>query len=106
LCPDAIVTGKEIPLTENPVPVMPAEVTLTEPPLAVSVALCFRFDPTVTLPKLRVAGLTLSCQAGTVLPEPVSGTDRDELAALEVIDRVPLAAPLDVGPKATLNVKL
>ena len=107
LCPEAIVTGKEIPLTENGDPVvMPAEVTLTEPLLALRVAVCFWLDPTVTFPKLRLTGLTASCPGVTVLPEPVSGIERLELAAFEVIERAPLTAPLDVGANATLKVKL
>jgi hypothetical protein len=107
VCPDAIVTGKEIPLTENGDPVvMPAEVTVTEPLLALNVAVCFLFDPTVTFPKFMLTGLTASCPAVTVPPDPARGIESVELAAFEVIEIAPLAEPVDVGAKTTLKVKL
>jgi hypothetical protein len=107
VCPDAKVSGKEIPLTVNGVPVvMPAEVTVTDPLLALKVAVCLWLDPTVTFPKLMLAGLTASCPAVAVPPEPESGIERDGLAALDVIESAPLTAPLDVGANATLKVKL
>jgi hypothetical protein len=107
VCPEAIVTGKEIPLTENGDPVvMPAEVTVTEPLLALNVAVCFCVDPTVTFPKFMLAGFTASCPAVTVLPVPVRGIESGVLAAFEVIESAPLAEPVDVGAKATLKVKL
>jgi hypothetical protein len=107
VCPDAIVRGKEIPLTENGDPVvMPAEVTVTEPPLALSVAVCFWLDPTVTFPKFMLAGFTASCPAVTVVPDPLRGTERVGLAAFEEIASAPVAVPVEVGAKATLKVKL
>jgi len=107
VCPDAIVTGNEIPLTENGDPVvMPAEVTVTEPLLALNVEVFFWVDPTVTFPKFMLAGFTASCPAVTVPPDPVRGMDKAELGVFEVIESAPLAAPLDVGAKATLKVKL
>jgi hypothetical protein len=107
VCPDAIVTGNEIPLTENGDPVvMPAEVTVTEPLLALNVAVCFWLDPTVTFPKFMLAGLTASCPAVAVVPDPLRGMERVGLAAFEVIESAPLVAPVDVGAKATLKVKL
>jgi hypothetical protein len=107
VCPEERVSGKEIPLTENGLPVViPAEVTVTEPLLALKVALCFWFEPTVTFPKLMLAGLTASWPAVAVLPEPVSGIEREGLAAFEVIESAPLTVPLEVGANATLKVKL
>jgi hypothetical protein len=77
LCPDAIVSGEESPLTENSVPVMLAEDTVTGPLVAVNLAVCFWLDPTVTFPKLMLAGLTASWPGVTVLPEPVNGIERE-----------------------------
>jgi hypothetical protein len=106
LLPEAIVSGKEIPLTENSVPVMLAEDTITGPLVAVSLAACLLLDPTVTFPKLMLAGLTASWPGVTVLPEPVSGTEKKGLAAFELTDRVPFIVPVDEGAKLTLKVKL
>ena len=107
VCPEAKVIGKEIPLTENGVPVvMPAEVTVTDPLLALRVAVCFWLDPTVTLPKLMLPGLTASCPAVTVVPEPVSGMDKEGLAAFEVIESAPFDVPVEDGANVTLKVKL
>jgi hypothetical protein len=106
LCPEAIVSGKEIPLTENSVPVMLAEDTVTEPLLALKVAVCFWLDPTVTFPKLMLAGLTASWPGVTVLPE--SGIETEELAAFELIESAPFIVPVDddKGANVTLKVKL
>jgi hypothetical protein len=106
LWPEAIVSGKEIPLTENSVPVMLAEDTITGPLVAVSLAACLLLDPTVTFPKLMLAGLTASLPGVTALPEPVSGTEREELTAFELTDSAPFIVPVDEGAKLTLKVKL
>ena len=106
LCPEAIVSGKEIPLNENSVPVMPAEDTVTEPLLALKVALCFWLEPTVTFPKLMLVGLTASWPGVTVLPE--SGIETEGLAAFELIESAPFIVPVDddKGANVTLKVKL
>ena len=106
VCPEAIVSGKEIPLNENSVPVMPAEDTVTEPLLELKVAVCFRLEPTVTFPKLMLAGLTASWPGATVLPE--SGIETEGLAAFELIESAPLIVPVDDdnGANVTLKVKL
>jgi hypothetical protein len=106
LCPEAIVSGKEIPLNENSVPVLRAEDTVTEPMLALKVAVFFRLEPTVTFPKLMLAGLTASWPAVTVLPE--SGIETEGLAAFELIDSDPLTVPVDDdnGANVTVKVKL
>ena len=106
LCPEAIVSGKEIPLNENSVPVMPAEDTVTEPLLELKVAVCFRLEPTVTFPKLMLAGFTANRPGATVLPE--SGIETDGFAALELIESAPLIVPVDddKGANVTLKVKL
>ncbi len=106
LCPEAIVSGKEIPLNENSVPIMPGEDSVTEPLLALKVAVFFRLEPTVTFPKLMLAGLTASWPGVTVLPE--SGIETEGLAAFELIERAPLIVPVDddSGANVTLKVKL
>ncbi len=106
LCPEAIVSGKEIPLNENSVPVLRAEDTVTEPMLALKVAVFFRLEPTVTFPKLMLAGLTASWPGVTVLPE--SGIETEGLAAFELIESAPFIVPVDddKGANVTLKVKL
>src|SRR6266550_2104839 len=93
LCPEVIVSGKEIPLNENSVPVLRAEDTVTEPMLALKVAVFFRLEPTVTFPKLMLVGLTASWPGVTVLPE--SGIETEGLAAFELIVRAPLIVPVE-----------
>ena len=106
LCPEAIVSGREIPLNENSVPVMRAEDTETEPLLALNVAAFFRLEPTVTFPKLRLPGLTASWPGVTVVPE--SGIETEELTAFELIESAPFMVPVDDdnGANVTLKVKL
>ena len=106
LCPEAIVSGKEIPLNENSGPVLRAEDTVTEPLLALKVAVFFRLEPTVTFPKLMLAGLTASWPGVTVLPE--SGIETEGLAAFELIESAPFIVPVDddKGANVTLKVKL
>src|SRR5690242_288908 len=84
LCPEVIVSGKEIPLTENSVPVMLAEDTITGPLVAISLAACLLLDRTVTFPKLMLTELTASWPGVTVLAEPVSGTESERLRAFEL----------------------
>ena len=71
--PAAIVRGKEIPLTLNSELFPPIEETVTGALLALSVPVCAKVLPTVTLPKLMVAGVTASCPGAT--PEPVRVTE-------------------------------
>ena len=55
------VTGKVTPLTEKPAPVtLACEILTAVPPVLVTVSDRLPFLPTVTLPKLRLAGETLS----------------------------------------------
>jgi len=77
-------------------------VTLEVP--AVSEALLLLLEPTATLPKLSVDGLTASCPTASPLPE--RATEADALDALLVIVTVPVAVPEVEGVKATVNYKL
>ena len=81
-----------------------AEETVTEAPLAVRVPLSAEFDPTVTLPKLRLAGDTANWPAAVPVPE--SAMLSVEFDALEATDRFPLAAPALVGAKVAVKVTL
>jgi len=59
--------------------------------------------PTVTLPKLRLAGLAASNKPA---PVPESETVAGELVALLTTERLPVALPATVGAKVTVNVAL
>lgn len=100
--PDEIVAGSESPLKVNSVLLTLADATMTEPPLAVSVPLRDALLPTVTLPKLMLAGLTASCPGAS--PVPLSGMERFGLEPFEVTASVPLADPAVEGAKITLKV--
>ena len=79
--------------------------TVTLAPLAVRVPLAVPLDPTVTLPSTSVAGETVNCP--TVLaPVPEAGIISVGFVAVEVIVRLPLAAPADVGANETVSVAL
>ena len=81
-----------------------AEETVTLAPLAVSVLVRFFVAPTVTLPKLKLAGLTASWPLAA--PVPLRETARVGLGAFDVTVTVPLAEPADLGAKTTVNVRL
>ena len=56
--PAARVTGSEIPESANSALLRLADVTVTDAPLAIRLPLNDEFDPTTTLPKLRLVGDT------------------------------------------------
>src|SRR5207249_11147908 len=60
LCPAVTVRGNETPLRVNSEVLNPAEETVTLAPVALNVALLVLLCPTMTLPKLRVAGETVN----------------------------------------------
>jgi hypothetical protein len=85
---------------------MVAELTVTgEVPVDVSVNVCVVAVFTVTLPKLRLAALTVNCGLGAAALVPLKAT-----TAVEPVDEsllimiCPLAAPVDVGRNCTCNV--
>ena len=62
-CPGFNVTGKPLPITVYPVPVIAAESTVTgNVPVDVSVKDCVVAVLIATLPKLRLVALTVSCE--------------------------------------------
>jgi hypothetical protein len=74
------------------------------PPVLVIFSVCVLEEPTATMPKLRLAGLTV--KAGASSPVPDKATVFGESEALSVTVSVPLAAPAAVGRKNTLIVQL
>ena len=60
--------------------------------------------PTVTVPKLRLVGL--APRVPGVTPVPDNGMVRVGFEALDVMVRLPLAVPEDVGVNDTLKVAL
>jgi len=102
LWPDAIVKGNDSPLRLNSELVEVGDETVTPDPLAPRVAVRLLLVPTATLPKFSVVGLTANCPAAV----PVADRDivRVEFEALEIIEMLPLALPLDLGAKTALNV--
>jgi hypothetical protein len=76
------VAGKLPPISVKPVPVSVAELTVTgEVPVDVNVTDCVDAEFTVTLPKLRVATLTVNCGLGGVVQVPLNTT-----TAVEAVD--------------------
>ncbi len=104
LCPEPIVIGREMPLTENSALLMVSDAIVTGPPLADRVTAWDWLVPTTTFPKLTVAGLEESCPG--VAPVPLSATETLEFDAFDVIERFPVAAPLEVGVKVTGKLTL
>jgi hypothetical protein len=70
--------------------------------VTVSVRACLL--PTVTLPKLRLAGFDPSVPGD--IPEPDNALVSEEFEASDVIVNVPLAFPLNWGAKETTRVVL
>ncbi len=106
LCPAGIVWGSEKPPIVKTELFVLAPVTVTVAPLAVKLPVAVPLDPTITLPSGRVLGDTVSCPTATVTPLPDTGTVRVGLLAVEVIVRLPLAAPAAAGENETVNVAL
>ena len=76
--------------------------TVTDvPPELVMVSDKVLLLPTLTLPKLRLAGLGESIPAVTAVPE--TGTVSVALEASLVTVRLPVGLPADCGAKTTLN---
>src|SRR5580700_5538159 len=104
LLPTAIVTGKDSPLRVNSELLTLADVTVTLAPVALSVAGRFSLVPTTTLPKAKLAGVTVNCPAA--VPVPDSARFKVGFDAFEATARFPLALPADDGAKVRLKVML
>jgi hypothetical protein len=105
LCPAARVTGALIPLTLNPAPLTPTcEIVILVPPVFVTVSERVLLFPTWTLPKASVVGFDPSVPGA--MPVPDIGTISDGFNPLEVMDRLPLTAPVADGWNDTVKVAL
>lgn len=102
--PAAIVTGSEMPLTENSGLVVPIDDRVTLAPEALTVPVWLWLRPTTTFPKVIEVGETASCP-GTV-PVPDIARDRDGFEPLEATASDPVAAAPLCGANVTLNVRL
>jgi hypothetical protein len=98
------VSGKEIPDSTNSLLLMLADVTLTDPPLALMLPVSEALDPTATLPKARLVGETASIPVAVPVPE--SAMLSGEFDAFDTTDKVALAAPAVAGVKVAVNVTL
>ena len=83
----------------KPEPAIEAELTVTEDvPVDVNVTVLVVAEFTVTLPKLRLEGLTVNCGFATAVPEPLKATtDLLPVDELLLIVSWPATAPAAVG---------
>jgi len=93
LCPAVSVTGKVIPLIENPSPFQFPEETVTAEVAAVSFSVSVALLPKATLPKLTVAAETESAP-GALLPLPL---------ALLFIEAAPPPQPVSTATATNIN---
>src|ERR1700720_4360064 len=100
LCPAGIVTGR-LSARRNSELVDPSDEMVTAAFDAVSVACRLTLDPTVTLPKLRVAGLTVSLEFTVTSPNPMTFIVSMESLAVLMSSKTPVLYPLAVGLKMT-----
>src|SRR5215470_6298249 len=98
------VVGSAIPESTNSLVPVPPEETVTDALLALMLPVRADVAPTVTFPKLKLAGVTVSCPG--VVPVPESEIASGELDASETNERLPVAAPVLAGPNLTVNVTL
>jgi hypothetical protein len=102
LWPAVNVKGKDRPLKLNPLPLAgAAEIVRLDPPELVRVSLNDFEVLTWTLPKPRLVGFAVSVPCVTPVPE--SGMLKLGFEPFEVMLTLPLAAPLVVGEKSTVN---
>ena len=96
------VRGKVNALMEKAAPVTFAcEMVTVEPPVLVRVSNKFALLPTCTLPKARLVGFGVSVPCVTPVPE--SGMLKLGFEPVEVMLTLPVAAPLVLGLKSTVN---
>jgi len=105
LCPAVRVTGAEIPLTLNPVPLTATcDIEMLVLPVFVTVSDRVFVCAICTLPKARLVGFDPNAPDAT--PVPDSGMFKLGFDAVEVMATFPLTAPAAVGANDTLNVAL
>ena len=102
--PGATVNGNVRPVRLKPVPASISCVTLRfAVPVFLIVSAWLLLAPTITLPKLALAGLTEICGC---MPVPPSAIVVGEFVALLTTLRLPVALPAVAGAKLTVRVKL
>jgi hypothetical protein len=104
LWPAAMVRGKEIPLSTNSDELENPEERVTLAPVALRLPVRLLPAPTVTLPKLRVAGETVNSPAAVPVPEREIVSVAFE--ALDITEMLPVTAPVFCGANIPLNVRL
>jgi len=104
LCPAAIVTGREIPVSENSALLRLADETVTLAPAALRLLDWLTLVPTVALPKLNVVGAIVSVPVAVPVPE--SETLKVELEAFDTTVMPPLTLAADCGANTVLKVTL
>jgi hypothetical protein len=103
LWPAAIVAGSEMPVTLNAAPVAVTEFTVKLAlPVFCRVTVCVPLLDTVTLPKFTLPGFAVNVEVADVAL-PCIVITCGEPGALSVKVIVPVAAPVVVGAKLTLN---
>jgi len=106
LFPAEIVCGKEKPPIVKTELFVLAAVTVTVPPVAVSVPVAVPLDPTTTIPNPRLDGETLSSGDVVDTPVPASETLAGEFVASLVTVSVPLNVVAAFGVNEILRVIL
>lgn len=102
--PAGIVTGSvSPPMLNTAESFVAAEVTVTLPPLALSVPDALALLPTTALPRFIALGVIVSDPAGDT-PVPESATVTVGSDAFELILMLPLAAPAPAGFQLTFSV--
>lgn len=102
-CPAVNVVGSEIPESTNSLLLELADEIVTDAPVAVRLPVSAAFEPTVTLPKLRLVGETANVPEAVAVPESAIPSG---FGAFEATDRLPLAVMVLVGVNVTLKVTL
>jgi hypothetical protein len=102
--PAVRVVGREIPERANSLLLMLAAEMVTDDPVAPRVPFSEPLAPATTLPKLKLVGETDNWPCAVPVPE--SGTFRAGLDAVDVMAKLPLTLPPDVGENVTLKLTL
>lgn len=102
LCPAASVAGVFRPLMLKPEPLAAiCAIVRVAVPVFVTVKLCDFVWPSTTLPKAKLAGVTLRPACA---PVPLSAIVKGDPLALLVITTAPVTLPVAAGAKLTLSV--
>jgi hypothetical protein len=99
------INGTEMPLSPNPAPLVPTEVTETFLPPGFEIVRDRELTcPVVTVPNEMLVGLSTS--SPVVTPAPLSVTTCGLCGALSANDTVPVRVPTTVGLNVTFTVQL